>query len=286
MNTVLMSPDRYRAILGEYDAILAHACAISSRLVGRAVVEKHLSYAETIFTKLLCHAISLRRLSPTLHPSAPLELWDIGSACVVARTLIEAFDALAYISLDSVSPSEREFRILLWELHGKQHRLKMLENNGTAGPAVEEIRADVKTLYSMVTAHAFYTALSKEMSGKIGIEKAPAYLRSQKDRNAASAIDHDYYNGVEMLLSQYVHTTPFALSQLELAHAGDPGALQLLALPLQHSMPFLAKAIVGIGSLWPDAKVEMSEGVRESVDFWLLLAEHGIKGLDSNQPCS
>jgi hypothetical protein len=113
MSTILMTPERYSTILGEYDAILAHACAMSGRLVGRLVVEKHLSYAETIFTKLLCHAISLRKLSPTLQPSSPLELWDIGSACAVARTLIEAFDALAYVSLHSVLSPERELRILV-----------------------------------------------------------------------------------------------------------------------------------------------------------------------------
>jgi hypothetical protein len=82
-----------------------------------------------------------------------------------------------------------------------------------------------------------------------------------------------------MFLSQYVHTLPFALSQLTLAHAGDPGALQLVAMPLQYSMPFVAKAILGIGSLWPDAQMEMSEDVLSILDRWLVLAEQGVKGV-------
>ncbi|MEX4004189.1 hypothetical protein AB4Y38_35495 [Paraburkholderia sp. EG285A] len=132
MSTSTMTRERYRAILREFDAILAHACALSNRLAGRIVAEKHLSYAETIFTKLVCHALSLRKLSPTLEATSPLELLDIGAACAVARTLIEAFDALAYIGLQTVSAPEREIRILAWELHDHEHRLAMLEDIGAA----------------------------------------------------------------------------------------------------------------------------------------------------------
>ncbi|MEX3858215.1 MULTISPECIES: hypothetical protein [Paraburkholderia] len=117
MNSIQMNPQRYIAILSEYDAILAHARAMSDRLAGRCVSEKHLSYAETIFTKLLCHACSLQKLGPMLQPTSGPELWDIGAACVLARTLIEAFDALTYVSLHPVPPVERELRILAWELH-------------------------------------------------------------------------------------------------------------------------------------------------------------------------
>ncbi|MDN7176985.1 hypothetical protein M0D69_02910 [Caballeronia sp. SEWSISQ10-4 2] len=279
MSIGLMTPERYRAILSEYDAILAHACAMSDRLVGRTVVERHLSYAETIFTKLLCHAISLRKLSPTPERSSPPELWDIGAACAIARTLIEAFDALAYISLQTILPPERELRILVWELHDQEHRLHMLENIGAAGPGVEEIRTSAKTLHGMVTTHAFYTDLSNDMKGKIAAGKAPAYFRSQKDRNAASGINHDYYISVTTFLSQYVHTLPFALSQLTLTHAGDSGALQVVAMPLQYSMLFIAKTIVGIGSLWPHAQVQISADLLTILDRWLVLAEQGVKGV-------
>jgi len=278
MSAIQMTQQRYMRILGEYDQILTHACAMSARLTGRAAAEKHLSYAETIFTKLLCHAISLRKLSPTLEPAIPTELWDIGSCCAVARALIEAFDALAYVGLHSVLPPEREFRLLVWELHDKEHRLHMLEEIGAAGPDVEAVRSDAKILQTAATTHAFYTELSKDARKMIGEGKAPAYIRSRKDRSAASGINHDYYNSVTMFLSQYVHTLPFALSQLALSHAGDPGALQLVAMPLQYSMSFLAKTIVGIGSLWPDAQLEMSADLQRVLDVWLVLAEQGVKG--------
>ena len=88
MSNIQMTPDRYRKILSEYDTIFAHAREMSNHMAERLVVEKHLSYAETIFTKLVCHALSLRRLAPTLQPASQ-ELWDIGALCAVARALVE-----------------------------------------------------------------------------------------------------------------------------------------------------------------------------------------------------
>ena len=281
MNASTMTRDRYRAVLREFDAILAHACALSNRLTGRIVAEKHRSYAETIFTKLICHALSLRKLSPTLEVTSPVELLDIGAACSVARTLIEAFDALAYIGLHTISMSEREMRILAWELHDQEHRLTMLEDIGAKGPDVDQVRTSAQRLHDMVRVHPFYWELPSDVRGKIDKGKTPHYLRSREDRNLSSGINHDYYTSVTMFLSQYVHTLPFALSQLSLTHAGDPGALQLIAMPLQYSMPFMAKAIAGIELLWPDARHEMPEDVRNIADTWDLLAEQGVKGVGS-----
>ena len=280
MSNIQMTPDRYRKILSEYDTIFAHAREKSNHMAERLVVEKHLSYAETIFTKLVCHALSLRRLAPTLQPASQ-ELWDIGALCAVARALVEAFDALAYISLHAVTPAEREIRILAWELHEREHRLHMLEDIGASGPDVDAIRRDAETLHTAVTSHTFYPELPKDMRGKIATRKTPAFLRSQKERNIASGINSDFYNSVTMYLSQYVHTLPLALSQLMLTHAGDPGALQLVAMPLQYSMAFMAKASVGIESLWPDVRIQMTEEDEHVVNLWISLAEKGVKGLGS-----
>ena len=280
MNAVQMAPQRYIAILNEYDSIFAHARAMSDRLTGRLISEKHLSYAETIFTKLLCHASSLRTLSPTLRPTSGAELWDIGAACTLARALIEAFDALAYVSLHPVPPADRELRILVWELHDKEHRLHMLEDIGSRDPNVEAVRTDANFLRDKVTTHPSYANLPKEVRKAIADGKAPAFLQSKRDRNTASGVNHDYHNAVTMYLSQYVHTLPFALSHLVLTHAGDAGALQLVAMPLQYSMSFLSKTIVGIGSLWPDTQLEMSGELQRAIGSWCLLAEQGVKHID------
>ncbi|MBU9132376.1 hypothetical protein KTD17_05110 [Burkholderia multivorans] len=273
----MTTPDRYTKLLGEYDAMLDYACAMSDRLADHRVGARHLAYAETIFTKLVCHGVSLKKLCPTLSPSH--ELWDIGAICAVARTLIEAFDALAYISLQPVLPAQRELRLLAWELHSHERRLVMLDGIGASGPEVEAVRTAANSLREAVMAHALYTELPSGAKKRIESRDAPDMLLSQRELNSSCGVCHDFYAVVTRFLSQYVHTHPLALNQLALTHAGDPGALHLIALAVQYATAFLAKAIEGIGSLWPDVRVDMSGDLERDYVVWLRLVQKGVKGI-------
>jgi len=155
----------------------------------------------------------------------------------------------------------------------------MLDGIGAEGPDIEQLRDDAKKLRDAAMAHPFYGNLSRKVQQKITANEAPAYIRIQSGRNQVSGINHDYYLNVIMQLSQYVHTLPFALSQLRLTHAGDPGALQIMSLPLQYCMPFIAKAIEGMGQLWPALRTKMSEDTQRKIDLWILLAAEGVKGV-------
>jgi hypothetical protein len=272
-----MTPERYRNILREFDALILHALSISDRLVGITIEEKSRSYSEAIYTKLICHGISLRKLSPSIDSTQTTELWDVASACAVARALIEAYDALAYISLHSVNPSEREFRVLLWELHDQQRRFSMLEKIGSVDPRAAEIRTRAGELSAKLTAHPFYSSASKEVRRKVGRGEAPPVHLSQRDLNAASGINHEYYIAATMWLSQYVHTFPMSLHQLMQFRAGEPDALHVSAMPLQYSMPFLAKAIEGMVEIWPDGDIEPSEEVERILRPWLVVAKSGVR---------
>ena len=60
---------RYREIVGELEMFIELGRQVSLRLVGTEPEHRHHSYADPIFTKLLCHAISLHKLSPKLDTS-------------------------------------------------------------------------------------------------------------------------------------------------------------------------------------------------------------------------
>lgn len=272
-----MTPDKYRKVLHEFDALISHARAISDRLVGRRIEQPSLSYSDAIYTKLICHGISLRKLSPSLNSTQTSELWDVASACAVARALIEAYDALAYIGVHQVELPEREFRVLLWELHDQQRRLTMLEKIGSADPRIAEIRRRVGELSERLTAHSLYSKASKDVKSKVVRGEAPPVHLSQRDLNVASGINHEYYVAATMWLSQYVHTFPLSLHQLMHFRAGEPEALYLSSMPLQYSMPFVAKAIEGMVKIWPVGQVEPSEEVERILRLWLVIAENGVR---------
>ncbi|MGH7926902.1 MAG: hypothetical protein ACREQV_03820, partial [Candidatus Binatia bacterium] len=79
---------------------------------------------------LVCHGLSLQRLSPTPVPTAG-EFWDISSNYAIARALIETYEALSYIAIEDVQETEREFRVLLWKLHAQERRIEMLRLIGS-----------------------------------------------------------------------------------------------------------------------------------------------------------
>lgn len=272
-----MTPERYRKILREFEVLISHARSISDRLVGRTIEDQSLSYSDAIYSKLMCHGISLLKLSPSLDTTQTSELWDVASACAVARALIEAYDALAYIGVHSVNSSEREFRVLLWELHDQQRRFSMLDKIGSVDPRAADIRRRAAELSAKLTAHPFYSSTSKDVRRKVCRGEAPPVHLSQRDLNAASGINHEYYIAATMWLSQYVHTFPMSLHQLMQFRAGEPDALHVSAMPLQYSMPFLAKAIEGMVKIWPEVGIEPSDEVERILRLWLVVAKNGVR---------
>lgn len=269
-----MTPERYRKVLSEYDVLIAHAVAISQRLTGRRIDGQHIPYVDTIFTKLICHGISLRRLSPPADVERTGEMWDLPSACAVGRALIETYDAMGYIGTLDISPSEREFRVLMWELHDKKRRLAMLQRVQSADPQVEDIRAKGDALATQIASHPFYSGLSE--SAKHRVARGEACHLTHRELNAANGIDHSYYESATMFLSQYVHSLPLSLHQLMHLRAGEPEAIQLSSMPLQYAMPFIAKAIATMTTIWPNCEPTRSEQLHLLLQLWLAIAANGV----------
>ncbi|AJX72388.1 hypothetical protein BG19_2199 [Burkholderia pseudomallei MSHR840] len=269
-----MTPERYRAILSEYDTLIAHAASISQRLTGRPIDGQHMPYVDTIFTKLICHGISLRKLSPPADVHQTGEMWDLPSACAVGRALIETYDAMGYIGAVDISTSEREFRVLMWELHDQKRRLDMLELIRSAAPRVESIRASGDALAKQITNHQFFSGLSE--SAKHRVARGEARHLPHRELNAVNGIDHGYYETVIMFLSQYVHSLPLSLHQLMHLRAGEPEAIQLSSMPLQYAMPFIAKAIERMAMIWPDCEGARSDELHLLVEQWLAIAANGV----------
>ncbi|VBT48824.1 hypothetical protein [Burkholderia pseudomallei] len=274
-----MTPEKYKEILAEFDTLLSHAHALCDRLTDRAFEGLHLAYVDTIYTKLICHGISLRRLSPTLDAQiAPQELWDLPSVCAVARSLIEAYNALAYIGAPDISETERGFRFLVWEAHDQTRRLSMLEKIGSVDARVEEIRQTAAALSEQIKSHECFANATNDLQARV--TRGAPFHRTQRELNLAHGINHDFYVAATMFLSQYVHTYPFAIHQLMHAKAGDPGSIQLSSMPLRYTMPFIVKAVDAMTALWPDVQSEMNDDLDMLIRQWRHVAEQGVANFD------
>lgn len=270
-----MDESRYKEILNSFDGLVSYATTISHELTGIETNDDRLLYATVIFSKLVCHAHSLRKIAPNLEPNQT-ELWDISSTSAIARCLIETYEALSYISINDVTVDVRDFRIKLWKLHDQQRRLKMLNQIGSQNPEVTNLQRDVDLLLKEVTNHQLFLSCTNEIKQKINKGDAPAFYLSQKQRNIDGGINHEYHDTVTMHLSQYIHTYPMSVHQLMNFQAGEPESLRLCSLPIQYSMAFLALAIEGMFGIFPNKLSSASSVVASEIETWSAIAKNGV----------
>lgn len=274
-----MDNQRYESICAELDTLVKYGVSASSALANKEAPLDREYYADRIFSKLLCHAITLKRIIPTgLVPlkQGYSELWDISSACSLTRALIESFDALAYVSIEEIRDHEREFRILLWKLHSEERRSKMLELIGSSSPEFTRIKEDIIKLRNDVMQHNFFTTLDKGTQKKISNQKSPAFYLSHAEKNKRASLNHEYYNSCIIFLSSYVHTYPFSIHQLMKFRAGDEESLRLMSMPIQYTVGFLAKGIEGIRIVFGKRLPSMTDQESELCLIWTEILKNGI----------
>ena len=191
----------------------------------------------------------------------------------------EAYDALAYVAIDDVQTSEREFQILLWKLHSEERRQKMLRLIGSTAPGVVDVDKNVTELRQKLTSHDFFNSADAGLKKKVQNGNVPPFHLSHADRNKRAGVNHEYYNAAVMFLSSYVHTYPFSVHQLMEFRAGDPESLRLMSLPVQHASGFLAKGIEGMSLVFGDVMPSPPEAASELLSTWIEIIGHGTSGV-------
>jgi hypothetical protein len=271
-----MKYERYSEIFREFETLLRFGTEVSNRLMGMIPTETHLSYADPIYTKLLCHALSLRKLSPQMENKPEHELWDLPSACAIARCVIEAHDVLGYMIFSKISPDERDFRLLLWRLHDQQRRSKMLQFIMSKKQQAEEVHQRARDLHDEVLRHPWFQNVAKHLQSKIKSGDAPSFLLSQRELNVANAVNHEYHTSATMWLSQYVHTLPMSVHQLTEFQAGTPEALHISAMPIQFTLGFLATTLAKMAETFPEANIEVTDKEDAIFSNWCSVVQRGI----------
>lgn len=264
---------RHQRLIENLDTLIAFSRSLDSRFDGKWPDNAAQRQAVPIFTKLVCHAITLKRLLPSPQ-EAVAELWDLGSACAVARSLIEAYDALAYYCVVDLSEAERDFRDALGRLHDAERRAKMLNLLGTLTTEAKSIRIELPKLRQRVIEHEVFTQLSDDIKRKVRARDAPQYCLSQKNRNLAVGLDHRHYQIATMHLSQAVHTTPMSINQWRNFRAGGAVEMRMMILPVQYALPYLAMGLSAMLHLFPE-DVELPEDVAYALRLWRTIALQG-----------
>lgn len=270
---------RYANNLREFKAILDYAELLVNSLVGLKPGCVNDVYGERIFVKILCHAITLIKISPQAEANKIKELWDISSSYAVARALIETFDALTYIALAKVDIEEKEFRLLFWKLHAEARRYDMLSKIGSKYSGVENTHREIQILKASVLGHKKIVLCTDVLKSSIEKGKYQPYHLTQKQRNEEAGISNEYRDVVTMHLSSHVHTHPFSVMQIVDFKAGSAECVGLMGIAIQYSAAFLAKAVQGMLQLSNGSTPKMDKNTEGYYFMWLKVAENGITNL-------
>jgi len=271
---------RYIEALTDLKNMVKYAHEISSSLSGVPTDEEREFYAAAIFSKIVSQGISLSRSLPLgmkVTQRSGAELWDVSSACCLARAIMEAHDALAYIAVHPENTDVRELRIKVWELHDKERRLKMLQFIKSKAPEVQKITESARILREEILGDSFAALLHQSYRGKIVKEETPDFLLPIAERCKKSEISLEYYMGAKMFLSSYVHTHPIAVHQLLEFRAGDCFSLNLLSLPVRYSVVFIAKVIEGMRYIFDSRLPQANEITNRAILIWCGIAADGVK---------
>lgn len=233
--------------------------------------DRHL-FASNIFSKLLAHGMTLLSLLRTDAGS----LWDLSSSCAVGRCLIEALDSLCYFALDEVPNEERHFRQRLGFLHDQERRANMLALIRSEHAEFERIKRGLPALRTEILAHPHASTLGRDFKKKVIQGDAPLYHLSQRGRNLQHGLDHSQFQVATMYLSQFVHTTPFAMSQLQGFRAGTKEALDQMLSVIQHSLPYAAVAVERMLHLYEDELASVAPKSVGLIAFWSGVAKVGV----------
>lgn len=271
-----MNIQGYKDILCDLKMFIDVGCAVSQRLVGTIPEQRHHYFADTIFSKILCHAMSLYKITPKLGEEDRGGLWDLSSVCAISRCIIEVYDVLEYIVVNNISEDERKFRISVWEMHSMHRRLRILSCIKSEASDVKSMREREIYLRNQIISDEYYQKLGKREKEKIISGDAPAFLISQKERNLRNGINHEYHNSATMMLSQHVHTFPMSVEQLNFFKAGTEDAIRMTSSAIKYSLGFLARAIVRMVELFPHGKVELNPHQAIQFSIWCSIVEQGV----------
>ncbi len=268
---------RYAEFHAEFEALINYAVAVLNAQAGHKVQSSRENYGEKIFGKIVCHAISLKRILPDPSRSKDTEIWDISSAYALSRAILESYEALAYVTVEGISEEELECRILAWKLHAQERRHKMLTLIGSRDPRIAEVEEDITLLRRSVLDMRFELFLSKSVLGKVVNGECPPYLVSRSIRLDAADINSNYFTAALMHLSSHVHAHPFSLHQLFDFKAGTPEAYGLMKIAGQYACGFLAVSVREMSNLFSPRAPDPPACVQATLELWWDILRQGVK---------
>ena len=156
-----MYESKYRIIVDDFGTVVDVGVQLTRVLEGRDVSGRSdLAYADVVFTSMVQFGQTLLDRVPGGNPQNLDPPWDMPTACLLSRAIIDAYQMLAYTSFAPIDEPERHLRILVMELHDLERRLQVLHSIYSADPKVSEFEAEATAKRSEILCHPQVASIS------------------------------------------------------------------------------------------------------------------------------
>lgn len=258
---------KYSQIIDEFTTLMNMVTTLSNDTHGRVTASWREEYGSYVFTKLVFHAIALRKIVPDLSPENEIIIWDIASIAVLARALIETYYVFYYIAVDDISEEEAKLRYNVWEYHSVTSRLDKLKRIKSRAPEIEQFKAQQQTYRHKLMNDSQFTALTEKKRKNI-LDGNEAILLSNQELSKRAGIDPNHYKAQHKSLSSYVHTFPYCVSQLAGFSSINADTVNLFTMNMSFCTGYLAHAVRDFIKLCPDQLCHMTPEVDKLIDTW------------------
>lgn len=234
------------------------------------------AYIETLLTKILLAtktAIGISEGQNLQVLEKEIQVIDISSLYVIARTIIECFLTIEYLFINQISQEEKMFRFNLWMVAGFMMRQQAInESNKKHAEKIESERNEIEKLKHDIKDSEFYSQLTKNDIWKLDKFGIPRTISWSKLLDK-SCITNNLLSGYYKLYSNYAHSEFVSIMQLNQMnlHISNPIALENITITLNNIRIINCVAINLFLQKFADSKLiydRFDPRTKYIIDFW------------------
>jgi hypothetical protein len=127
---------------------------------------------------------------------------------------------------------------------------------------------------------SFFQKSDVKMQKKCISVKDPCYLTRQEISESAG-IDYRYYKSTYIFLSNYVHTLPFSIFQLNILRAGSDELISLFTESINYCNGFLCLTLRDFKKIFPDQAAIIQKHILDLIKIWEFLVKNIVKSQET-----
>ena len=252
------------------ELIVETAISLSEVTAGKSVRLWHKFQASLMFSRMILTYISILHYTPGssfFGPIREFHIWDLSTQASLARNLIETYLTLFYLTIERVDRDELELRKLLWSYHETSEKIKMLEAAIPDSTNIIHLKASRKIDEDRISSNVAFAKISAAKQKNL-LQKDQCKTKSNTEICKSAGISEKYFRSIFKYLSNFTHSSPLSISQMDALRKFDPEALHVFLHVLNISTGFMAVAMGDFRKLNSKMRFKFDSNILRTIRIW------------------